>query len=180
MSDEVQEEQAPPPSLMERLVGAQAAMANPPLDGVNPHFGSRFSTLASVLDAVRGPLNERGLFLNQTLDRGVMRTTVWDSSGESFTVCEVPCELPGDPQRAGSALTYLRRYSLMAAFGIVGDSDDDDAERASGSAPADGAFTARCRSCGQAYSFSGREAYEGFLASSPQARCCQSPDWRVL
>lgn len=179
MSD-VQEGQAPPPSLMERLVKAQAAMANPQLDGVNPHFGSRFSTLASVLDAVRGPLNDQGLFLNQTLVGGTLRTTVWDASGESFTACEVPCELPGDPQRAGSTLTYLRRYSLMAAFGIVGDSDDDDAERASGTAPADGSFTARCRSCGQAYSFSGREAYEGFLASSPQARCCQSPDWRVL
>ncbi len=179
MSD-VQEGQAPSPSLMERLVKAQAAMANPQLDGVNPHFGSRFSTLASVLDAVRGPLNDQGLFLNQTLVGGTLRTTVWDASGESFTACEVPCELPGDPQRAGSTLTYLRRYSLMAAFGIVGDSDDDDAERASGTAPADGSFTARCRSCGQAYSFSGREAYEGFLASSPQARCCQSPDWRVL
>lgn len=179
MSD-VQEGQAPSPSLMERLVKAQAAMANPQLDGVNPHFGSRFSTLASVLDAVRGPLNDQGLFLNQTLVGGTLRTTVWDASGESFTACEVPCELPSDPQRAGSTLTYLRRYSLMAAFGIVGDSDDDDAERASGTAPADGSFTARCRSCGQAYSFSGREAYEGFLASSPQARCCQSPDWRVL
>ena len=178
MSD-VQEGQAPSPSLMERLVKAQAAMANHQLDGVNPHFGSRFSTLASVLDAVRGPLNDQGLFINQTLVGGTLRTTVWDASGESFTACEVPCELPGDPQRAGSTLTYLRRYSLMAAFGIVGDSDDD-AERASGTAPADGSFTARCRSCGQAYSFSGREAYEGFLASSPQARCCQSPDWRVL
>lgn len=179
MSD-VQEGQAPSPSLMERLVKAQAAMANPQLDGVNPHFGSRFSTLASVLDAVRGPLNDQGLFINQTLVGGTLRTTVWDASGESFTACEVPCELPSDPQRAGSTLTYLRRYSLMTAFGIVGDSDDDDAERASGTAPADGSFTARCRSCGQAYSFSGREAYEGFLASSPQARCCQSPDWRVL
>ena len=45
--------------LMAALADAQAEMQNPPLDGANPHFNSRFSTLKAVLEAVRGPLNGR-------------------------------------------------------------------------------------------------------------------------
>jgi len=51
-------------------------------------------------------------------------------SGESMTLPTF--SLPAakhDPQGFGSAATYVRRYGLMAAAGVVGD-DDDDAERA--------------------------------------------------
>lgn len=166
------------------LAAAQAEMKNPPLDGTNPHFRSRFATLAAVLDSVRGPLNDQGLFLNQSLEDGRLLTTVWNQAGESATLCSIPCKTDDDPQKSGSRITYLRRYSLLSAFGLVGD-DDDDGNAASEpqrkdrrEPPETGQFTARCRSCGQAYSFADRASYEGFLAG-PDARCCQSPDWRV-
>jgi hypothetical protein len=37
-----------------------------------------------------------------------------------------------DPQQMGSAITYMRRFSLMSALGIVGINDDDDGASASG------------------------------------------------
>lgn len=160
------------------LVAAQAAMGNPPLDGSNPHYRSRYATLKSVLDSVRGPLNAQGLMLNQTLEDGELKTVVWNGAGESECVCRVPCQLPSDVQKAGSCLTYIRRYSLLAAFGLVGDPDDDGEGACAEEVPEQGPFTARCRTCGRAYSMASREGYMGFL-SSPDARCCSRPDWRV-
>lgn len=164
--------------LMAALADAQAEMQNPPLDGANPHFNSRFSTLKAVLEAVRGPLNGRGLFLNQTFEDGCIKTVVWDAEGESAELCSIPLPLPGDPQKAGSAITYARRYSLLTAFGLVGDPDDDGNAASSDEPPESGTFTARCRSCGRAYLFEDRDSYYAFLAGS-QARCCERPDWRV-
>ena len=46
----------------------------------------------------------------------------------------VPITVVADSQKMGSALTYAKRYCLLAAFGLVGD-EDDDAEAAQGRAP---------------------------------------------
>jgi len=117
------------------LVKAQAEMKNPPLDGVNPHFKSRFATLAAVREAVLPALVRHGLSFVQnpgTSERGPTLTTrLLHISGqwlETDPLCLAPAR--PDPQSACAALTYMRRYSLMALLGVVGD-DDDDGEAAS-------------------------------------------------
>lgn len=42
--------------------------------------------------------------------------------------------------------------------------------------PADGPFTAHCRSCGARYQFASMPQYMEFVANSP---CCPRPDWQV-
>lgn len=167
-----------------QLAAAQALMENPPLDAVNPRFGSSYSTLGAILDAVRPPLNANGLFLNQTLEDGVLSTCVWNEAGESVAVCALPCALPEDPQKAGSALTYARRYSLLSGFGLFGDGDDDGNAaspegRAPANAPGSGPFRVRCRTCGKERAISDVSRYADFLKSE-QGACCQRPDWRVV
>lgn len=166
-------------ALMAALAEAQAEMRNPGLDSANPHYNSRFASLKAVLDSVRGPLNSRGLFLNQTFEDGCIKTAVWDASGDSATVCSMPVTLPADPQKAGSAVTYARRYSLLAAFGLVGEPDDDGEAASAGGPPQGGPFTARCRSCGRAYAFEGAGQFREFLATDG-ARCCERPDWKAV
>lgn len=126
--------------LAKALAAAQAEMKNPPLDGTNPHFHSRFATLAAVRDTVLPVLSRHGLSVIQSAgssDRGPTLTTLLLHASGQWVETDA-LTLPASKQDAqgyGSALTYGRRYSLMALAGVVGD-DDDDGEAASKPVPA--------------------------------------------
>jgi len=120
--------------LAKALAAAQAEMKNPPLDGRNPHFNSRFATLAAVRDAVFPVLARHGLALFQSPGSTEIGPTVTNLlmhvSGQ--WVRSDPLTMPAtkrDAQGFGSALSYCRRYALMTIAGVVGD-DDDDGEAA--------------------------------------------------
>jgi hypothetical protein len=106
----------------------------------NPAFRSKYADLAAVVDAVKPALAAHGLWFRQVLHRvdgGVCVETVihHESGGELW--CG-PLYLPAakqDPQGYGSALTYARRYSLMAAFGVPAEDDDGNAAAARQNAP---------------------------------------------
>jgi hypothetical protein len=105
----------------------------------NPAFRSKYADLSSVVDAIKPALAEHGLWFRQIThpaDGGVcVETVIHHSSGESLA-CG-PLFLPASKQDAqgfGSAMTYARRYSLMAAFGVP--AEDDDANGAVASKPA--------------------------------------------
>jgi ERF superfamily/Exodeoxyribonuclease X-like C-terminal len=100
------------------------------MDSENPHFRSRFASLAGIMETVRPVLAKHGLAVVQepcALESGMpaLRTTLMHISGESTSsVMPLAVEKPG-PQAQGSALTYARRYSLLAVLGLVADPDDD-------------------------------------------------------
>lgn len=118
------------------LAAAQAEMTNPQFDSQNPHFRSKFASLASVRNAVVPVLARHGISVTQNLEtteRGIAcTTTLWHESGQymAFGPLVMPASKP-DAQGFGSAATYARRYALMAVCGVVGD-DDDDANSATG------------------------------------------------
>lgn len=112
------------------LAKAQSEMHNPKFDSVNPAFKSKFASLAAVRAAVIPVLSKNEIALVQelqTTERGIACVThLYHSSGERLSFG--PCEIPATKDNAhgfGSAATYARRYSLMAACGVVGDEDDD-------------------------------------------------------
>jgi hypothetical protein len=129
-------EPAPPSSLAKALAEAQAEMTNPGFDSQNPHFRSKFASLASVRNAVVPVLSKHGICMMQDLqtrESSIACTTIlMHESGQSMTFgpLVMPATKP-DAQGFGSAATYARRYSLMAVCGVVGD-DDDDANAATG------------------------------------------------
>jgi len=98
----------------------------------NPHFKSRYADLSACIEAVIDALNHNGIALMQKLhesDKGVAIETIFvHESGESMAngILHVPASKQ-DPQGYGSALTYARRYSLMAACGIAPEDDDGNA-----------------------------------------------------
>ena len=104
----------------------------------NPHFKSKYADLASCVEAVISALNNNGIGLTQFIhesESGVTVETVFlHESGEVLTSGQlnVPV-IKNDAQGYGSALTYARRYSLMAACGIA--PEDDDGNAASKAAP---------------------------------------------
>lgn len=113
------------------LAKAHLEIDNPELDGVNPHFKSRFSTLAAVLNAVRKPLAKQGIALLQSVaiaeNRVAVTTSLIHASGEWMRET-MSFPMPGNPnvQQAGSTVTYLRRYSALSLCAIVGDPHEDD------------------------------------------------------
>jgi hypothetical protein len=118
------------------LAKAQAEMANPKFDKLNPHFKNKFASLASVRDAVIPVLAKHGIACIQDLtnvEGGVACTTIlMHSSGQQINLG--PLKMPvskADAQGFGSAATYARRYHLMAVANVVGD-EDDDANEATG------------------------------------------------
>ncbi len=111
---------------------------------INPAFvkngrGGRYADLAACVEAVIDALNNNGIALTQRVspcDNGVIVETVFvHESGETMNngQLHVPAA-KNDPQGYGSALTYARRYSLMAACGIA--PEDDDGNAASNRPPA--------------------------------------------
>lgn len=114
------------------LVKAQRAFGPALKSSTNPHFRSRYADLSACVEAVIGGLNENGIaLLQQTHDceHGVAVETIFlHESGEILSAGKfsVPASKQ-DAQGYGSALTYARRYSLMAACGIAPEDDDGNA-----------------------------------------------------
>jgi hypothetical protein len=114
------------------LVKAQKSFAPALKTNTNPHFRSKYVGLDGCVEAVIDALNENGIYLmqsNHEADDGVIVETVFiHESGE--TVSAGKLHVPAsklDAQGFGSALTYARRYSLMAACGIAPEDDDGNA-----------------------------------------------------
>jgi hypothetical protein len=117
------------------LVKAQKGFGSALKTSSNPHFKSRYADLAACVEAVIDSLNDNGIALIQQThecDNGVIvETTFIHESGEVFSAgrLHVPAS-KHDAQGYGSALTYARRYSLMAAAGIAPEDDDGNAATA--------------------------------------------------
>ena len=114
------------------LVKAQKQFAPALKTNTNPHFKSRYVGLDGCVEAVIDALNNNGIYLmqkNHPNDTGIAVETIFiHESGESISggVLTVPADKQ-NPQGYGSALTYARRYSLMAACGIAPEDDDGQA-----------------------------------------------------
>jgi hypothetical protein len=103
-------------------------------DKANPAFRSKYADLGACIDAVEDALLANGIaFFQETFEdaTGVTVETVFmHESGETMRCgrLHVPAAKQ-DPQGYGSALTYARRYSLMAACGIAPEDDDGNAAK---------------------------------------------------
>lgn len=118
------------------LAKAQANMGKALKANKNDHFRSKYADLGNVMDACLPALNEVGIALIQptgTDERGnfVETILIHGESGEQLS-CRVPLILgKNDMQGFGSAVTYARRYGLMAMAGIAPEDDDGNATAAS-------------------------------------------------
>lgn len=100
-----------------------------PLKSGKANYG-KYVTLDELLESVRPVLSQNGLsFLQFPGGDGqliTITTVLLHSSGEWIE--SEPFTLKSqkvDPQGAGSAVTYGRRYSLSAILGVAWDADDD-------------------------------------------------------
>lgn len=126
------------------LALAQSEMQHAIKDSENPAFKSggrvsRYADLASVIDACRPALAKNGIAIVQspTVDVDakvvVVVTTLAHKSGQWITSRLCASVADTRAQTIGSAITYLRRYSLAPLVSVA--QDDDDGNRASVTEP---------------------------------------------
>ena len=116
--------------IAEALVSAQKEIKFAVKDSTNPHFKSKYANINSVIDAVKKPLNDNGIAILQSLspsddNKLHLTTRLIHSSGEwieDTAVCPLQKQ---DCQGLGSAVSYIRRYSLSAFLSLYSDTDDD-------------------------------------------------------
>lgn len=105
-------------------------------DGKNPFYKSNYTTLGQALLAVQ-PATEYGLCHIQPLKYvltpegeviTIIVTKLMHVSGQEevseYPVPKVTKNVTNEHQEVGKAITYARRYSLLAMYGLAGEDDD--------------------------------------------------------
>ena len=123
----------------DKLAQVHAAIRQPVKDSANPHFGSTFASLNEcnrvVAEAVRkvGGCDywQRAVY-NAAAGCYEMQT-VFATAGEEAVLSCHPFRDDANPQKAASASTYARRYSLLSAFNLA--AEDDDGNKAAEGSP---------------------------------------------
>ena len=94
-------------------------------------YGYSYANLSAIFEVINPLLEKHGLGFSQLLNGECLDTVIFHvESGETLTSSvRIPqgVQLKGmnDFQVLGSAITYLRRYSLSAALGLITDVDTD-------------------------------------------------------
>jgi hypothetical protein len=122
--------------LLDALSRAQAKVENAKKLNKNPHFKSNYADLATIWDVIREPLTSEGLSVVQLpceapVGHVGLVTVIGHKSGQSLSErFFIALKDVTNPQQAGSAFTYMKRYALLGVAGIA--SEDDDGNAAAG------------------------------------------------
>lgn len=119
-------------NLFTAMAKAQSQLGVALKNANNPFFKSKYAPLEEVWKACRKALTDNGIAVLQFpihSDDGRLHleTMLCHSSGESISRTFSTPVKDQTPQGYGSAITYLRRFSLAATVGVVADEDDDGA-----------------------------------------------------
>ena len=119
------------------LALAQLRMVPAVYDKTNPHFRSKYTSLASVLGSILPALNGQGIALLQHpgFDSATglvsVTTVLMHKSGQYMSsTCSLPLGGRKDGHALKSATTYLRRIGAISICGLP--EEDDDGNRAAG------------------------------------------------
>lgn len=96
-------------------------------------YGYSYADLPAIFEKINPLLKKHGLGFTQELDLDCLVTTIFHAESGEFRAsrASIPqgVQLKGmnDFQVLGSAITYIRRYALSSALGLVTDKDTDAA-----------------------------------------------------
>ena len=116
------------------FIKAQAEIGNPKKTKENTFFKAKYAELSDIIDMSKQVLLENGLCLIQSPEGNGQSITVTGriihTSGQWIEGAISLTPIKNDPQQAGSAITYARRYQISAMLNIA--QEDDDGNKASG------------------------------------------------
>lgn len=97
-------------------------------DASNPFFKSKYATLGEVLSKLMPAVSAEGLTITQSPRENGLETEIFDTESGESVKSFVPYIGISDMQKLGGAITYARRYALIAMFCL--DTEDDDGNMA--------------------------------------------------
>ncbi len=125
-----------PPKIAKALIAIQKKLKPLNRSAENEEYNSSFTPLDEVAIAAYKLLTKHNIGVSQpltTLDGlAAIRTILFCEDGTTYEDVTKLALAKVDPQSHASAITYTRRYALMAHIGLVSKNDDDDGNRASG------------------------------------------------
>lgn len=119
------------------LIAIQSSIQGLSKKANNPFYKSKYVTLSDILGEVKPILNDNDCYLTQNIevkerDLVILETKICYKDGEVLLKSTAPLPIGSqdvnNPQKWGSAITYMRRYSLTALLGIQ--EEDDDGNKA--------------------------------------------------
>ena len=127
-------------ALAKALAISQGELENASKNAANPHYKSKYADLAEVLNTVRPVFAKHGLSFVQfpSFEGGIahVETMLMHESGEWIRNTASAPVSKQDAQGVGSAVTYLRRYSVAAMAGIAQEDDDGNSAVGTSQKPA--------------------------------------------
>lgn len=96
---------------------------------INETFSYRYADINGILAGLKPVLAKHDMAISQPIeiiDGNMVITTllVCTKTGERLAFPGPGFPLKGDPQQAGSAITYMRRYALTSLFALEAHDDD--------------------------------------------------------
>ena len=122
------------------LIVAQGEFKPIKKDRVNTFYHNKYADLATIIEATKDGLANHNLVITQlpqptTNGHIAIETMLIHSVSGEWLRSKIELQpVKDDPQSAGSAITYARRYALGAILGVASE-DDDDGNAGSGKAP---------------------------------------------
>jgi hypothetical protein len=130
------------------LLKAQASMGNASKGASNPYFKSSYADLNAIREVVTPALNANGITVLQPTTyiegKSFVETVLLHESGEFLSsLTEITVAKANDPQAAGSAISYSRRYGLQSLLSVGAVDDDGEKAMSRGPSPAQQAYAAK-------------------------------------
>ena len=119
-------------SIYKKLYLVQKEIGAISKDSINPFYHNKYVDINSLIKQLIPILQEHNLLLLQPIEDDKQYSRIIDLDGgmvESSLV--LPTDL--DAQKIGGAITYYRRYTLVALLGLQ--AEDDDGNTATGKLP---------------------------------------------
>lgn len=118
-----------------RLYGAVSEFPSLKKEKVNPYFKSRYIEINQILGEIKPILLKYKILILQpiatTSEKNLLKTILIDVvDGKEYELATAYLPTKDDDQKAGSSITYWRRYMLQTLFCL--EADDDDANQSAG------------------------------------------------
>jgi len=126
-----------PSKIAKALIEIQKTLQPLVKSAENSAYDSSYVPLEDVTKKAHDLLSAHGIGVTQSPITDVnghaaLETMLFTGSGQGYVRVTKLAMREIDPQKHGSAITYTRRYALMAILGLTGKGDDDDGNKATG------------------------------------------------
>lgn len=97
-------------------------------DSENPYFKSNYFDINKMIEVLKPILKTQGLAIYQPVVyqdmKNILKTIISDTESGEFIESSISLPDNLEPQKMGSAITYLRRYSLQSMLFLQAEDDD--------------------------------------------------------